>query len=143
MREIKYRAWDNVANEMYYTGEEELIVFIFGSNGIVADEIILDDSEQGYHVEKLEHLQYMQYTGLKDTNSKEIYEGDILKTASGRDKGDIITVVEWTEFSWKEKLISSPVHQFYEYFDFSDETGNDCEVIGNIYENPELLEGIA
>lgn len=169
-REIKFRAWSNKFKRMfrvsevymtrdgyvhgtvdagfsneyfqYLTDEERKsplnyigrVDFVKSNDGRTAG-LFQDPTDEPFYL--------IQYTGLKDKNGKEIYEGDILKTPSASGKGDIITTIEWTDFSWKEKLIYSPIHQFYEYFDFSDETGEDSEVIGNIYENPELLEGIA
>lgn len=89
MREIKYRAWDNVADRMYYTGEEEDVLFIFNSNGIAAEriygeEIAASTAELSYDLktEKLEHLIYMECTGLKDVNGDYIFEGDIVKYIS-------------------------------------------------------------
>lgn len=133
-REIKFRVWDEIGKWM-----GNVTSFDF-DEGTVFIETKHSDDENRFD---MNNVPVVQYTGLKDKNGKEIYEGDILKTPSVSGKGDIITTIEWSEFSWKEKLIYSPIHQFYEYFDFSDETGVDSEVIGNIYENPELLEGIA
>ncbi|ABS23186.1 YopX family protein [Bacillus cytotoxicus] len=132
MREIKFRAWDNVKSEMYYVGEEGNISFGLDSNGIVAYDIT--EGEEEFKV--LHHLQYMQYTGLKDHNGKEIYEGDILKESV--EHGDIITQVVFKDYSWKEKLISSPRNHLRDYFPFGHVN---VTVIGNIYENKELLEG--
>ncbi|TKI71999.1 hypothetical protein FC756_03035 [Lysinibacillus mangiferihumi] len=134
MREIKFRIWCKQNESMQRVSK---IGFDEGKLWYVLDE---DHETQPPYFEDDDDWVLMQYTGLKDKNGKEIYEGDILKTPSVSGKGDIITTIEWNEFSWKEKLIYSPIHQFYEYFDFSDETGEDSEVIGNIYENPELLE---
>ena len=81
----------------------------------------------------------MQYTGLKDKNNKEIYEGDIVKEGKFNDvsdndkEKDVLYIIEWREkslgFGWKQVI---PVL-----------TGGldlkKSEVIGNIYENPELV----
>lgn len=71
----------------------------------------------------------MQFTGLLDKNGKEIYEGDIVKA------DNLICKIEWKKYywaaSWKDKrgMIGSPSIDF-----------RNLEIIGNIWENPELLE---
>ena len=64
----------------------------------------------------------MQYTGLTDKNGKEIYEGDIVKW------GKIIEKVEMKDGCWS-MVLGTIVEEF------------NLEVIGNIYENPELIKG--
>jgi len=80
----------------------------------------------------------MQYTGLKDKNGKEIYEGDIVKH-NDYSRGACITfeqhqsisVIEWSEGAIPYKIKGLG----FDYY------GKDLEIIGNIYENPELLKG--
>ena len=90
----------------------------------------------------------MQYTGLKDKHGKEIYEGDILRNLGKKDwYGGEQGIVEYGEFGFtldRQKRISN---KDINYIDWDGEwlgcdfEGNakDCEVVGNIYENEELL----
>lgn len=73
-----------------------------------------------------------QYTGSKDRNGKEIYEGDILDTPGGRCK------VVWSDGGWGYQF---KVHRT-DWFDIVKDFHDKSEVIGNIHENPELLEGV-
>lgn len=74
--------------------------------------------------ESLDNVKLMQSTGLKDISGSEIYEGDILKTSIKN------LVVEWVP---KGACWGIGCHYLFHYYETS-------EVIGNIYENPELLE---
>lgn len=77
--------------------------------------------EERYHI--------MQYIGLEDKNGEEIYEGDILK----HEGGTLIEVVEWKEEMWTEE-------GFMTGFGELTFSTNQYEIIGNIYENPELIK---
>lgn len=83
-------------------------------------------------------FQLMQFTGLKDKNGKEIFEGDILNieimTGMGStvaDKGEVIFHPEAAQF-----VIAKRLHGSY----VSTSIGLNVEIIGNIYENPNLLK---
>jgi hypothetical protein len=74
----------------------------------------------------------MQFTGLLDKNRKEIYEGDLLRGSAG--SGDQIDEVMWSDREARWILHNAETSDGEAHF-----FAAVCEVIGNIYENPELL----
>lgn len=78
-----------------------------------------------------------RYAGITDNNGKQIFEGDILK-ATVWSNGDLITfsaVVQYTDGAFQLKSLESPV-----VYNFCSICKTRSEVIGNIYDNPELLK---
>lgn len=123
-REIKFRAWDKKNKNMMVVHSIK-----FGSGGT---PWIID----GYHY--AEDLILMQYIGLKDKNGEEIYEGDILKAADG-----FVGVVTYIDF--RAQFVGKNIGTSFENEGFDTLYTKDgrfysAEIIGNIYENPELLE---
>jgi len=142
VREIKYRAWDKENKLMIFELNEPNV--FANRNGWELSFGTLPDIGQmkGKCIETI----LMQYTGLKDKNGNEIYEGDILEIPEYYD-GDYKTkahkaVVEYDNsgfdlFYGGEGLYNG--HSGYDNLDTM--VGNEpIVVIGNIYENPELLE---
>ena len=74
----------------------------------------------------------LQFTGLHDKNGKEIYEGDIVRIDGG-----LKWICKWSD-NHARFYFDTGLHKTY---DFSAQESSDFEVIGNIYENPELLGG--
>jgi uncharacterized phage protein (TIGR01671 family) len=127
-REIKFRAWDKKNNRMVYditlTTQDASAHPV---NGNWDDIIQLDDYEHKTII--------MQYTGLHDKNGKEIYEGDILKDALQTASGKLLNrVVEFRDGCFG---FDGGGGLFYT----SEGECSKGEVIGNIFENPDLLAG--
>ena len=120
MREFKFRAWDKKEKNMI----SHIKLFRLDTSNEKPFLPLLEKFETD--------LTVMQYTGLKDKNGVEIYEGDILQD------GAVITYVHWLDCGWYETIIKSPVHFLSETFSLTNSEDN--IVIGNIHEHPHLLE---
>ena len=116
-REIKFRAWDESQKYMAYQGTPDLetiqsFIHHFG------DKVL------------------MQFTGLIDKNGKEVYEGDIIKGKTFSGKENISYVIYDNNYGcWQlqtvgNKPLSFPIKSF----------NKELEIIGNIYENSDLLK---
>ena len=132
MKEIKFRAWSSGRKEMT---EVESIHFKGNAVYLISKYLRL--------VANLDETELMQFTGLQDCNGVDIYEGDIIELwyeiCSGEyreysDKG----MVCFENGLFKIKCIDEQQEYDFDFFHHVDDSTK--EVIGNIYENPELLE---
>jgi len=113
-REIKFRAW-NITQSLMIEDASHLLPLY--NEDLPGDKVIL-----------------MQFTGLKDKNGRGIYEGDIV--SNGHDTG----IIKWDKIhcAFRAYWIATALDDDVSWIPFKGMKYN--EVIGNIYENPELLK---
>jgi len=151
VREIKFRAWDKTSKSMIYQEDgKEGIEFNFGGGraGVIVwnykPHLINGECVDDYEPYHIEDFELMQYTGLKDKNGKEIYEGDICEIQYYHDPKipNEITVCKYITEHSGFSLLNKKGGIFSCCFKTGGNFGdkNAVEIIGNIYENPELLK---
>jgi len=117
MREIKFRAWDENKKKWLQKYKD---IWLCVDDGRTCTLENSGNWDSGDYLKGVSVI-LMQYTGLKDKNGKEIYEGDI--------------VIVHPENKYGRRVIEIDL---YEGFNHGD--GGNFEIIGNIYENPELIK---
>lgn len=137
-REIKFRAFSKKTKKMY---KEVIHVNINSSEGIWTTVLRNDpfEAKTVHYSIQPEHCKIMQFTGLKDKNEKEIYEGDIVIYDRG--------VGNWTgqrmstthEIVFNDEVFAFVMKYGSSYIKLRKHWNYIYEVVGNIYENPELL----
>lgn len=141
-RDIKFRIYDTDEKEMFYQEDIDYIDFF---TGIV---FIREEDGYDYLIDSRSDGKLMQYTGFKDAKGKEIYEGDILHVTKVSMCGvDKYNVAEYnTDVKWEDGAFVIKGDADVECYDTwlaaynnPDSPQIEIEVIGNIYENPELL----
>ena len=133
MRKIKFRAWDKREKEMFYDNDVLMKGFCYSKESIKDNDSSIISLNQT--IKKTNDLILMQFTGLKDCNGCEIYEGDIVKNQWG-----IISKIIWYDdmgcwaYTQNEITIATFVIRKGQF------ENEKMKIIGNIYENPELLK---
>jgi len=122
MKENEYRAWDELNKTMSYWTMNDLCAWG-------------EDKEKPNPFDK-----WMQYTGLKDKNGVEIYEGDIIRQHFGKES-EIVGNVIFSGFQYMcTQVVAGKDKTNYFGYNSEDIELDRLEVIGNIYKNPGLLK---
>lgn len=150
MREIKFRAWDEGRGVMWYPDSKSAdgngIYFQFFNWGIgwgvyesvIGNRLVTGDPKAIFNTPG----KLMQYTGLKDKNGKEIYERDIVRIIDPSGEKDKVCEVRFVNGGF----VVEASGWFYNgecditTVGWAIEEGIEIEVIGNIYESPELIK---
>lgn len=135
MREIKFRAWiekdkcmlQQLDFDLRRIDDGSLIPVYYSSKWVMKG----GDPEEVPTEELLHDAVLLQYTGLKDKNGKEIFEGDIVKD------GDYIMLVIWNNYFASFAL--SRNGWLHDHFFGEAQNPTECDVIGNKFQNPDLL----
>lgn len=151
MREIKFRIWDKLVKKMWQP--ENIVAIDFQSKCA-----LINEKYKGSHWIYFRNAEMLQYTGLKDAQGNEIFEGDIVHIREkgshvpNRDSSGGIIDYDWREgisqlgtvsfqgawYTYETKQhIDGREEYIYAPLDFT----NSLCVVGNIYENTELLKG--
>lgn len=132
-REIKFRAWDKKTKSII----SEVFEIGLGSRNNPETWLVGDDRQTN-------NFELMQFTGLKDKKGKEIYEGDLIKKDHHQEIFEVIFCLKGHfagSFCLKNRETGNLTGFSQESIWMpSDAPKNFDEVIGNIYENPELLK---
>ncbi|MFA5151476.1 MAG: YopX family protein [Clostridia bacterium] len=153
MREIRFRAWDK--KRKIWIGKDFLEYLCIGDDTavLVKYSISPHGSYEPYYCKQLtnpelDNLEIQQYTGLKDKNGKEIYEGDIIRADYQYDgmtcyDFTIVGEVTFNPNTLQYVLIDKKTEGEYLLcsYDRVELLEDGLEIIGNKFENPELLEG--
>lgn len=140
----RYRAWIKTEKRMFFS--DDILAIDYENKEIVTQQVYFESGlavERDIYCYDFDDIELMQSTGLKDKNGKEIFEGDIVRTTRFLGRADeiggfyeydkeFIGIVKQLEGSWVIDTGSDAVCLWTEI--------EENEIIGSIYENPELLE---
>lgn len=134
MTTLKFRAWDIKMKQMIFTGFHlmgEVMAFH------LIEQHCFETKGEGQSLDRWNDILVMQYIGLKDKNDKDIYHGDIITIKHPHKDRSFTGKVEYFGYRFGCKDF------YFSHFDIPNDIFSEgteyIEVIGNIYENPELI----
>lgn len=137
----RYRAWIKTEKRMFFS--DDILAIDYENEEIVTQQIYFENGlpdDRDIYCYNTDEIELMQSTGLKDKNGKEIFEGDII--TNGKDVMFMKrhnTLGFYVEQKGKVEFIADGAI-LEEFEEDAKEIADSLEIIGNIYENPELLE---
>jgi uncharacterized phage protein (TIGR01671 family) len=134
MKRLKFRMRDVVRNEWLF-GYKEL-----GGFSLIGETVLMGELN-GIALEDWKNIEVNQFVGLKDRSNRDIYEKDIVRFEGGNEIG----VIKWNHCAWGYGLYWKGVNvkvedHFLLLCDWIEDKKVPFEVVGNIYENPELIK---
>jgi len=154
MDRFKFRAWDNVQNKMLLPDKDKAYISLVGTFCCVEDE---KDSWELIENRNYRHI-LMQCTGLKDKNDKLIYEGDVVTMPDtytesvdvgigmvpvAQDKFNSICIIKYEKGGFGVNVPEETENYIQGFNSFYELDIAEIEIIGNIYENKELLNEVS
>ncbi len=141
---LRSRVWVKIGKRMVFS--DDILGIDYENKEIVTQQVYFENGlpdDRDIYCYDFDEIELMQSTGLKDKNGKEIFEGDIVRTTRFLGRADeiggfyeydkeFIGIVKQLEGSWVIDTGSDAVCLWTEI--------EENEIIGNVYENPELLE---
>ena len=132
----RYRAWVKIGKRMVFS--DDILVIDYENKEIVTQQVYFENGlpdDRDIYYYNPDEIELMQSTGLTDKNGKEIFEGDIVKMA--KDVYSKPTYYEVVRHRGGAYRLESKQHGCELWLRHTE-----CEVVGNVYENKELMEAI-
>ena len=126
---VRFRVWIKTEKRMIET--DDLLDIDYENKEIVTQQVYFENGlpdDRDIYCYDFDEIELMQSTGLEDKNGKEIFEGDIVKCSG------LLGTIESFKAMWICSFVKYNNYQKVGFF------AQEIEVVGNIYENPELLE---